>query len=145
MRRTVVGLHGEGCMVAYVTRGEDQRTEHVPAFPKSPIYGTQYGCHQNTDPPGGHQHLRPTRQRTRNETLEEGSKRCGILQGITPSGPGRLRHRRTGQHPLGGGADRVLPEWVVAEIFRDPYPVGGGVVADIFRDPYSVGWQNFFR
>ena len=20
-------------------------------------------------------------------------------------------HRRTGQHPFGGGADRVLPEW----------------------------------
>ena len=29
----------------------------------------------------------------------------------------------------GGGADRVLPEWiqgVVAEMFRDPYSVGGG-------------------
>ena len=43
-------------------------------------------------------------------------------------------HRRTGRHPF-GGADRVfpeLPEWiqwgrgVVAEIFRDPYSVGGG-------------------
>ena len=22
------------------------------------------------------------------------------------------QHRRTGQHPLGGGADRVLPEWI---------------------------------
>ena len=29
---------------------------------------------------------------------------------------------------------------VVAEIFRDPYSVGGGgVVAEIFRHPYSVG------
>ena len=68
---------------------------------------------------------------------------------------------------LGGGADRVLPEWirwgggqtefcpngfgggggVVPAIFRDPYSVGGGgagVVAEIFRDPYSVGCQNFF-
>ena len=34
-----------------------------------------------------------------------------------------------GQHPF-GGADRVLPEWI---------QWGGGVVADIFRDPYSVG------
>ena len=39
------------------------------------------------------------------------------------------RHRRTGQHPF-GGADRVLPEWI---------QWGGGVVAEIFRDPYSVG------
>ena len=38
-------------------------------------------------------------------------------------------HRRTGQHPF-GGADRVLPEWI---------QWGGGVVAEIFRDPYSVG------
>ena len=44
------------------------------------------------------------------------------------------RHRRTGQHSFGGGgANRVLPEWIrwgggvlVAEIFRDPYSLGGG-------------------
>ena len=43
---------------------------------------------------------------------------------------------RANIHPF-GGADRVLPEWigwgggggVIAEIFRDPYSVGGGVVA----------------
>ena len=59
----------------------------VPAVPKSPTYGTQYGCHQNTDTPGGYHHLRPTRQRTRNKTLEEGTKRCGILQvGLVGSG-----------------------------------------------------------
>ena len=57
-------------------------------------------------------------------------------------------HRRSGQHPFGGGADRVLPEWiqwwgVVADIFRDTYSVGGGVVSEIFRDPDSVGWQKF--
>ena len=34
---------------------------------------------------------------------------------------------------------------VVAEIFRDPYSVGGGVVAEIFRDPYYVEWVNCFR
>ena len=43
--------------------------------------------------------------------------------------PRALRHRRTGQHPF-GGADRVLPEWILW---------GGGVVAEIFRDPNSVG------
>ena len=42
---------------------------------------------------------------------------------------GGCTHRRTGQHPF-GGADRVLPEWI---------QWGGGVVAEIFRDPYSVG------
>ena len=45
---------------------------------------------------------------------------CGCTKGCS--------HRRTGQHPF-GGADRVLPEWIQ----------WGGVVADIFRDPYSVG------
>ena len=64
-------------------------------------------------------------------------------------------HRRTGQHPFGGGgAAPVLPGWIqwgggvaaeVSEVFRDPYSVGGGVVAYIFREPYSVGWQKFFR
>ena len=47
---------------------------------KSPTYGTQYDCHQNTDTPGGHHYLRPTRKRTRNETPEEGINRCEILQ-----------------------------------------------------------------
>ena len=57
-------------------------------------------------------------------------------------------HRRTGQHPSGGGrpsfarmdsvgggggSNRTFP----GSIFC------GGVVAEIFRDPYSVGWQNF--
>ena len=62
----------------------------------------------------------------------------------------RSQHRRTGQHPFGGGADRG-PSFArmdlvggVAENFRDPYSVGG-VVAEIFRDPYSVGWHNCFR
>ena len=34
---------------------------------------------------------------------------------------------------------------VVAEIFRDPYSVGGGgvVVAEIFRDPYYMGGRIF--
>ena len=38
-------------------------------------------------------------------------------------------HRRTGQHPFGGGggANRFLPEWIPT--------VGGGVVAEIFQDP----------
>ena len=41
-------------------------------------------------------------------------------------------HRRTGQHPFGGGRpsfarmDSVGGGGVVAEIFRDPYSVGGG-------------------
>ena len=42
---------------------------------------------------------------------------------------------------VGGGG-------VVADIFRDPYSVGGGgggVVAEIFRDPFYVGWLNFSR
>ena len=60
------------------------------------------------------------------------------------------RHRRTGQHPFGGGQTEFCPNGfsgggVVAEIFRDRYSVGGGVVAEIFRDPYYVGWLNFFR
>ena len=41
------------------------------------------------------------------------------------------RHRRTGQHPLGGGQTEFCPNGfggggVVAEIFRDPYYAGGG-------------------
>ena len=36
-------------------------------------------------------------------------------------------HRRTGQHPFGGGGRRPNGfGGVVAEIFRDPYSVGGG-------------------
>ena len=62
-------------------------------------------------------------------------------------------HRRTGQHPFGGGRPSFarmdsVGGGVVAEIFRDPCSVGGGgggVVAEIFRDPYSVGWKKFFR
>ena len=60
-------------------------------------------------------------------------------------------HRRTGQHPFGGGGQtEFCPNGfgggeVVTDIFRDPYYVGGGgVVAEIFRDPYSAGCQNFF-
>ena len=57
-------------------------------------------------------------------------------------------HRRTGQHPFGGGrpsfarmdsggggSSRNFPRSIFS----------GGVVAEIFRHPYSVGWQNFFR
>ena len=64
-------------------------------------------------------------------------------------------HRRTGQHPFGGGGQtEFCPNGfsgggVVAEIFRDPYSVGRGggegVVAEFFRDPNYVGWLNFFR
>ena len=57
-------------------------------------------------------------------------------------------HRRTGQHPSGGGRPSFarmdsVGGGVVPELFRDPYSVGGGVVTEIFQDPYSVGWQNF--
>ena len=63
---------------------------------------------------------------------------------------GARAHRRTGQHPFGGGGQtEFCPNGVgggvVADIFRDPYSVGGGVVAEIFRDPHYVGWQDFFR
>ena len=51
-------------------------------------------------------------------------------------------HRRTGQHPLGGGVGKPsfarmdsVGGGVVADIFRDPYSMGEGVVGDIFRDP----------
>ena len=47
------------------------------------------------------------------------------------------RHRRTGQHPLGGGG---RPSFA-----RMDSVCGGGVVAQIFRDPSSVGWQNLFN
>ena len=57
-----------------------RKLTHTHAVPKSPTHGTQGGCHQNTDTPGGYHHIKPPRQRTRNETLEEGTKRCGILQ-----------------------------------------------------------------
>ena len=43
--------------------------------------------------------------------------------------PGRQPHRRTGQHPFGGGQTEFCPNGFS----------GGGVVAEIFRDPYSVG------
>ena len=58
-------------------------------------------------------------------------------------------HRRTGQHPF-GGADRVLPEWiqwgggVVAEIFRDPYSVGGGGSSRNFPGSIFCGVAEFF-
>ena len=60
-------------------------------------------------------------------------------------------HRRTGQHPF-GGADRVLPEWIQwgggGGSSRNFFPAsvfsgGGGVVAEIFRDPYFVGGTIF--
>ena len=59
----------------------------------------------------------------------------------------RHDHRRTGQHPLGGGGrlsfDRMdsVGGGVVAEIFRDSYfsVVGGGVVAEIFRARFGGG------
>ena len=69
--------------------------------------------------------------------------------GLTTGGP----HRRTGQHPFGGGgrptfarmdsvgggggSSRHFP----GSIFCGG---GGGVVAENFRDPDSVGCQNFF-
>ena len=37
----------------------------------------------------------------------------------------RSRHRRTGQHPFGGGANRVLPEWIRGVVAPDS--VGKGV------------------
>ena len=40
-------------------------------------------------------------------------------------------HRRTGQHPFGGGGQ--------TEFCPNGFSGGGGVVAEIFRDPYSVG------
>ena len=48
-----------------------------------------------------------------------------------------IRHRRTGQHPFGGGQTAFCPNGFG----------GGGVVAEIFRDPYSVGGggRNFPR
>ena len=57
---------------------------------------------------------------------------------------GHYDHRRTGQHPF-GGADRVLPEWIQwggggsSRNFPGSIFSGGGVVAEIFRDPYYVG------
>ena len=57
-------------------------------------------------------------------------------------------HRRTGQHPFGGAA-RVLPEWIQwggggsSRNFPGSIFSGGGVVADIFRDPYYVGGRIF--
>ena len=54
-------------------------------------------------------------------------------------------HRRTGQHPFGGGQTEFCPNGfvgggggVVAEIFRDPDSVGG-VVADIFAIRWGGG------
>ena len=47
-------------------------------------------------------------------------------------------HRRTGHHPFGGGgADRVLPEWIrrgggSSRHFPRPIRWGGGVVANLF-------------
>ena len=60
-----------------------------------------------------------------------------------------FEHRRTGQHPF-GGADRALPEWiqwgggVVAEIFQDPYSVGGGGSSRIFPGSILCGVAEFF-
>ena len=55
----------------------------------------------------------------------------------------RCLHRRTGQHPFGGGQTEFCPNafsgggGVVAEISGIQIQ-GGGVVAEIFRDPYYV-------
>ena len=60
-------------------------------------------------------------------------------------------HRRTGQHPSFGRADRVLPEWIQwggggsSRNFPGSIFCGGGVVAEIFRDPYSVGGGSSSR
>ena len=47
-------------------------------------------------------------------------------------------HRRTGQHPFGGGGGGRQ------SFARMDSVGGGGVVAQIFRDPYSAGCQKFF-
>ena len=55
---------------------------------------------------------------------------------------------RANIHLGGGGADRVLPEWIQwgggsSRNVPGSRFCGGRVVAEIFRDPDSVGWQNF--
>ena len=68
-------------------------------------------------------------------------------------------HRRTGQHPFGGGANRFLPEWIPtvggggsSRNFPGSIICGGKVVGDIFLGPCapdSVGGGGngsiFFR
>ena len=59
-------------------------------------------------------------------------------------------HRRTGQHPFGGGRPSFARMDSVggggsSRNFPGSIFSGGGVVAEIFRDPYFVRWQNFFR
>ena len=76
----------------------------VPVVPKSPTYETQYVCHQNTDTPGGYHHSRHTRQITRNKTIEEGTKRCGVLQvGLSDS----VEKKKTIPHPRNTDSDRA--------------------------------------
>ena len=57
-------------------------------------------------------------------------------------------HRRTGQHPSGGGRPSFARMDSVGgggstRTFPGSIFCGGVVAAEIFRDPYSVGWQNF--
>ena len=52
------------------------------------------------------------------------------LNSRSPRLGNRKEHRRTGQHPFGGGQTEFCP---------NGFGGGGGVVAEIFRDPYSVG------
>ena len=61
------------------------------------------------------------------------TSRCISIIYIKLLGLKRLswHHRRTGQHPFGGGGQ--------TEFCPNGFGVGGGVVADIFRDPNSVG------
>ena len=55
-----------------------------------------------------------------------------VIVNIISHYPCVCRHRRTGQHPFGGGGGKPS--------FARMHSVGGGgVVADIFRGPYSVG------
>ena len=64
------------------------------------------------------------------------------VMGNTPLHGLPYMHRRTGQHPFGGGQTEFCPNGFsgggeIAEILRDPYSVGGGgVVAENFRDPF---------
>ena len=74
-----------------------------------------------------------------------GTKRhsCGRLQAS--------RRRPTGQHPLGGGGrpsfarmDSVGGGGVVAEIFRNPYSVGGGGSSRKFPGSIFGGVSQLF-
>ena len=75
----------------------------VPAVPKSPTYGTQDGCHQNTDTSGGYHNLRPTRQRTRNKHLKKVLSVAGYSKWAWQA-PGRKKIR---PHPRNTDSDRA--------------------------------------